>query len=391
MTIGHRLLRPFMEAAVESALSLDGLPTATDAPVIHAQGPDPDRLLMIGTGPVAGIGVVSHQVGLGGQLARRISKLSGRGVDLTLDGAVSLTVEQGRERLEHHDLCGYDAVLFFLGSREAIGFRPMSDWKRGMTALVREAAERGARQVFVIEVPPIGSYPGIPRRLGERMLRHIRRMNSVLASIVPNCAGTVLVPFAPLPAEAFRRIGAAAVYDHWALMLAPAIAPELGRWGMRQVAPVDEAARQEALDALRVVGSDADTRFDRIARTARELLGASGASVTFLDHDRQWIKSAIEMSSRDTARASSFCNTTISRPELFVVEDAARDEAFAEHPWVIGEDQVRFYAGYPVEAPNGQRVGALCVVDTKPRRFTRAEAALLRDLALRVQELLWIG
>jgi len=50
---------------------------------------------------------------------------------------------------------------------------------------------------------------------------------------------------------------------------------------------------------------------------------------------------------------------------------------------------VRFYAGYPLEAPEGVRVGALCVVDTKPRRFSPAEASLLRDLALRVQAVLW--
>jgi GAF domain-containing protein len=58
---------------------------------------------------------------------------------------------------------------------------------------------------------------------------------------------------------------------------------------------------------------------------------------------------------------------------------------------MVGTQQVRFYAGYPIEAPNGQRVGALCIVDTKPRRFSRKEAELLRELALRVQTLLWDG
>ena len=42
-------------------------------------------------------------------------------------------------------------------------------------------------------------------------------------------------------------------------------------------------------------------------------------------------------------------------------------------------------------AEQGVRVGALCVVDTKPRRFSRAEASLLRDLALQVQAVLWAG
>jgi GAF domain-containing protein len=140
-----------------------------------------------------------------------------------------------------------------------------------------------------------------------------------------------------------------------------------------------------------VIDSGSDPRVDRIAQMARDLLGASGASVTFLDHGRQWIKSAVSVRSDDMPRVDAFCNTTIARPRLFVVEDAAKDARFASHPWVVGDEHVRFYAGYPLEAPDGVRVGALCVVDTKPRHFSSAEATLLRDLALQVQAVLWSG
>jgi GAF domain-containing protein len=196
-----------------------------------------------------------------------------------------------------------------------------------------------------------------------------------------------------MPVVAFSPFGSVPIYERWADAIAPAIALRLDpRLHARRPAErVDERARQSALDALGVVDSGIDERVDRIARMARDLLGASGASVTFLDHDRQWIKSAVSMSPNDMARADSFCNTTISRSRLFVVEDAARDEVFSGHPWVVGQDHVRFYAGYPLEAPEGARVGALCVVDTKPRQFSRTEAALLRELALRVQALLWSG
>ena len=58
---------------------------------------------------------------------------------------------------------------------------------------------------------------------------------------------------------------------------------------------------------------------------------------------------------------------------------------------MVAEGRVRFYAGYPVEAPNGMRVGALCLTDPVPRAFSRADEALLRELALRVQALLREG
>jgi GAF domain-containing protein len=46
---------------------------------------------------------------------------------------------------------------------------------------------------------------------------------------------------------------------------------------------------------------------------------------------------------------------------------------------------VRFYAGYPIEAPDGVCVGTLCVFDPEPREFGDADAALLRGLALMAQ------
>ncbi len=43
----------------------------------------------------------------------------------------------------------------------------------------------------------------------------------------------------------------------------------------------------------------------------------------------------------------------------------------------------------PVESPDGHRIGALCVIDREPRTFSDTDAALLRQLALRVQSVLW--
>ncbi|MDP3208511.1 MAG: hypothetical protein Q8M65_05130, partial [Rhodoglobus sp.] len=57
--------------------------------------------------------------------------------------------------------------------------------------------------------------------------------------------------------------------------------------------------------------------------------------------------------------------------------------------WIVRGGWVRFYVGYPIEAPNGQRIGTLCVVDSRPRRFTPAEHSLLRELAGQVQTVLW--
>ena len=388
--IAHFVARHALEAMVDASVESHGrLPIPTDAPVVHTVGPDPDRMLIIGGGTVASIGVASHELGLGGQLARRLTMLTGRGVDLEVASSYTLSFGQAAAVVDGYDLDRFDAVILMMGAREAVGWAPVREWGRGLRMLLDTLST--VPQVFVVAVPDFTAHVALPPVIARATVRRIARYNAEARSISWGTPGVEFVPFSPMPAAAFSPFGSVPIYERWADAIAPGIAlgldPRL--YALRPAERVDERARQSALDALGVVDSGIDERVDRIARMARDLLGASGASVTFLDHDRQWIKSAVSMSPNDMARADSFCNTTISRSQLFVVEDATRDEVFSGHPWVVGQDHVRFYAGYPLEAPEGARIGALCVVDTKPRHFSRTEAALLRELALRVQALIW--
>lgn len=52
---------------------------------------------------------------------------------------------------------------------------------------------------------------------------------------------------------------------------------------------------------------------------------------------------------------------------IFMVADARLDDRFADNPLVTGEPHVRFYAGAPLVNAEGVPLGALCVVDDKPR------------------------
>ncbi|WP_286346246.1 GAF domain-containing protein [Frondihabitans sucicola] len=70
---------------------------------------------------------------------------------------------------------------------------------------------------------------------------------------------------------------------------------------------------------------------------------------------------------------------TIQSGMPFVVPDVWHDDRFVTHP------AVRFYAGHPVETPDGIRIGALCVTDPHPRGADSVDLVLLRELALSVQ------
>ena len=68
-------------------------------------------------------------------------------------------------------------------------------------------------------------------------------------------------------------------------------------------------------------------------------------------------------------------------PEVMVVPNAAEDARFADNPFVTGDFHLRFYAGAPLHGPNGQAIGALALVDTKPREFFAEQLRRLKKFA----------
>ena len=99
------------------------------------------------------------------------------------------------------------------------------------------------------------------------------------------------------------------------------------------------------------------------------------------------VQSRIKVSTSAKHRATSgFCSHAILEDAPLVVPDALQDDRFADNPAVVGDPRVRFYAGIPLRAADGSRVGALCIVDHKPRNLSVAQVQMLQDIARLVEE-----
>jgi GAF domain-containing protein len=86
---------------------------------------------------------------------------------------------------------------------------------------------------------------------------------------------------------------------------------------------------------------------------------------------------------RQTPRNISACGHVVAKNEFMVIEDLARDRRFANNP-LFKEYGIRFYAGVPLLAPNGQPIGSLCLMDMKPRQLSEREKRLLQQYAIEV-------
>ena len=170
-----------------------------------------------------------------------------------------------------------------------------------------------------------------------------------------------------------------------AVVLRGRIKPDDGRSvGPRPVSeePVQrERARQKAVDDLNILDTPAEDRYDRIVTMARQLYRTESAVFSVIDRDREWHKSRSGKTVEQAARTASFCSVTIRGSDSMVIGDATKDDRFNSTPGVVGDPNIRFYAGFPVQAPNGQQIGALCVYDPTPRDAIDIDDSMLKQLA----------
>jgi len=149
--------------------------------------------------------------------------------------------------------------------------------------------------------------------------------------------------------------------------------------------PSNERQRLATLRSLKLLDTPAEERFDRITRLARRLFDVPIALVSLVDADRQWFKSNQGMDVCESPRGASFCGHTILREDPLVVGDAFEDERFRDNPLVTGDPNIRFYAGYPLSAPDGSKLGSLCLIDRRPRTISAEDLATLRELGRMIE------
>ncbi|RNL66343.1 GAF domain-containing protein [Zhongshania marina] len=149
--------------------------------------------------------------------------------------------------------------------------------------------------------------------------------------------------------------------------------------------PDNESKRLASLQSLNILDTPFEERFDRITRFASELFDVPIALVSLIDQDRQWFKSAQGLDVRETSRAISFCGHTILSRNIMSTADASVDERFFDNPLVLGEPYIRFYAGCPLLAEDGNALGTLCLIDRRPRILSQDDLDVFRDLALIIE------
>jgi len=156
--------------------------------------------------------------------------------------------------------------------------------------------------------------------------------------------------------------------------------------------PANEGERLQVLRSLDILDTAAEEAFDNLVQLAAAICEVPIALVSLVDAERQWFKARVGLNAAETHRDLAFCAHAILQPDLFVVGDTLLDDRFARNPLVMGEPNIRFYAGAPLEMEPDIRLGTFCVIDRRPRQLDarqREVLAALCDHAVALLRLRW--
>lgn len=160
--------------------------------------------------------------------------------------------------------------------------------------------------------------------------------------------------------------------------------------------------------------SSSDTTLTAFTQLAAWRLGTRRAMIFFFDSDHAYViaestqtlsftngshhapEDSLWLGFTKIPRGLSVCEVTATLPAnegsnaqdpdtcsvAHIVNNLAEDTRFCDRPYVHGGPKARFYAGVPITTPKGINIGALCVLDDKPRNGLENEQVnFLRDSA----------
>jgi PAS domain S-box-containing protein len=129
-----------------------------------------------------------------------------------------------------------------------------------------------------------------------------------------------------------------------------------------------------------VLGKEPDENLDRITHLAARFFNVP-AFFTVIDGAGGWIKSCSETNRHPDTERLLVRAISLLREDVLVVPDMLADARFALQPTTTQVPAFRFHASTAVYFPDFTRIGALSLMDVRPREFSSDDIDRLADFA----------
>lgn len=142
------------------------------------------------------------------------------------------------------------------------------------------------------------------------------------------------------------------------------------------------------LYATGLLDSAPEPIFDQLTALVTKILRVPVALISLVDGKRQFFKSQCGLpepvaTDRETPLSHSLCQHVVVQGDALIISDA-RAHPLSRENLAVRDLGVVAYAGMPLHDAEGNALGALCAIDSRPREWTREELEILRTLASQV-------
>lgn len=144
----------------------------------------------------------------------------------------------------------------------------------------------------------------------------------------------------------------------------------------------EEAERIAALHGYGILDSPPEQDFDDLVELAATVCDVSIAGIALVDEERTWFKARRGVELNEIPRNLSLAAEAILHDDVLVVADTHSDPTYASV--LVSEAGIRFFAGAPLVTAKGYRIGAICVLDERPRELSDVQVDALRAIARQV-------
>ncbi|UOR05784.1 hypothetical protein MUN82_01480 [Hymenobacter aerilatus] len=147
--------------------------------------------------------------------------------------------------------------------------------------------------------------------------------------------------------------------------------------------PADDEARLRALVPFQELLALPDVVFDAFIELIALAFNAPVAMLSFVDADSVWMKALYGLSEpRRVPRTQSLCSITILHEGTTVVHDLSTAVLPTPISDLLNEMlHLRFYAGHPLQTPQGYNIGVLGIAGRAARAFDEDQQQRLCKLA----------
>lgn len=157
----------------------------------------------------------------------------------------------------------------------------------------------------------------------------------------------------------------------------------------KPIIPSNEVERLLALERYNILNTPPETSFNHITSMIARTFNVPIALISFVSKEEVFFKANFGYAKHTHAdRGVSLCSLAVLDDNVTVFENAEKEPCLIANPLVQGSFGLRFYAGAPLKTPDGLTIGTVCIVDVKPRFFSKEQTQMLEDFATVVMNLL---